>query len=188
LIGKKPVSRVEVVEIGDFPAGFLDAVCERVARELGLGVVRAGVRLDPSFAYDERREQFQAGRLLEKLRHAADSSSLVVGVASVDLFNPVLTFVFGEAEMPGRAAVFSTYRLREEFYGLPPDGRLLLERAVKEFLHEAGHTMGLPHCNDYACVMSPSHSVEAVDLKAPRMCEECAARVAGARAPGPRGR
>ncbi len=35
----------------------------------------------------------------------------VLGVADRDLFIPILTFVFGEAQLGGRAAVFSTARL-----------------------------------------------------------------------------
>ena len=174
--------RLEVVEIGRLPAGLLDKTAARVARQLGLVNCRAPSRLDPSFAYDEQRGQFHAGRLIERLRHAGDEDSRVVGAAAVDLFNPVLTFVFGEAEMPGRVAVFSIHRLREEFYGLPPDPGLLAARVAKEMLHELGHTYGLAHCADPACVMSSSHSVERVDLKGDRLCAKCSVTVSRARA------
>ncbi len=166
--------KIEIVEIGDLPAGLLDAVCSRVARELGWAVVRAPARLDPVFAYDEHRAQFHAARLLDRLRQTGHRDCLAVGAASVDLFNPILTFVFGEAELPGRAAVFSMHRLREEFYGLPPNPELLVERATKELIHEVGHTLGLAHCPDHSCVMSSSHSVEAIDLKGAGMCHKCA--------------
>jgi hypothetical protein len=35
--------------------------------------------------------------------------------------HPVLTFVFGHAQLGGRVAVVSLARLRQEFYGLPPN-------------------------------------------------------------------
>ncbi len=63
-----------------------------------------------------------------------------------DLFVPVLTFVFGQAQLGGRVAVVSLARLRQEFYGMAPNGEILMERAVKEALHETGHTFGLVHC------------------------------------------
>lgn len=47
----------------------------------------------------------------------------------VDLFVPELNFVFGEADLVGKAAVFSLARLRQEVYGLKPDPRLFRRRA-----------------------------------------------------------
>ena len=75
--------------------------------------------------------------------------------------------------MPGRAAIFSIHRLREEFYGLPPDRSLLADRALRELWHEVGHLHGLAHCPDWTCVMSPSHAVERVDAKNERYCWYC---------------
>ena len=49
----------------------------------------------------------------------ADPDARVLGVTACDLFVPVLTFVFGEAQLDGNCAVVSTARLQEEFYGLP---------------------------------------------------------------------
>lgn len=79
--------------------------------------------------------------------------------------------------MNGRAAIFSIHRLREEFYGLPPNPGLLEDRAVRELWHEAGHLRGLAHCPDWSCVMSPSHSIERVDAKGDRYCSECLGRM-----------
>jgi predicted Zn-dependent protease len=98
---------------------------------------------------------------------------ILLGVTEVDLFIPILTFVFGEAQLSGSSAIVSYHRLQQEFYGVPADEPLLVERTIKESVHEVGHIFGLTHCDDYACVMSPSHSVEAVDLKRAAMCDQC---------------
>ena len=71
----------------------------------------------------------------------------------------------------------SYHRLRQEFYGLPPDANLLRERLIKEALHETGHTLALTHCEDYECVMAPSHAIEWLDLKESAFCPECAAHM-----------
>lgn len=92
----------------------------------------------------------------------------------MDLYIPVLTFVFGEAQLTNGGAVVSTHRLRQEFYGLPADSDLLHDRLLKESLHELGHTYGLRHCPDYTCVMSSSNGVERVDLKSADFCPLCA--------------
>lgn len=134
--------------------------------------------LDPAGAFDARRRQYHSTRLLAKLGES-EAGGKILGVADVDLFVPVLTFVFGEAQLGGRAALFSTRRLRQEFYGLPADGRLLRERCEKEAAHELGHAHGLAHCSSYECVMHFSNSVEQVDLKGALFCADCDARLSG---------
>jgi predicted Zn-dependent protease len=102
---------------------------------------------------------------------------ILVGVTDVDLYIPILSFVFGEAQLGGHIAVVSYHRLHQQFYGLPRDDSLLRERLVKEAIHEAGHTRGLTHCDDYDCVMAASHAVEWLDLKGAGFCASCRGRI-----------
>ena len=95
------------------------------------------------------------------------------GIASVDIYIPILTFVFGEAQMDGPCSVISTHRLRQEFYGLPPDPQWFRLRLLKEAIHEVGHTLNLTHCPNYRCVMASSHAVEWIDLKDSAFCATC---------------
>ena len=74
-------------------------------------------------------------------------------MTDADLFIPVLTFVYGEAQLGGRAAVVSTARLAVEQGRHDP--ALVAERIVKECVHELGHTFGLLHCDTPGCVMTP---------------------------------
>lgn len=101
------------------------------------------------------------------------SNERILGVTAVDLYIPILTFVFGEAQLRGSCAVVSFHRLRQEFYGLPANSTVLGERLLKEAVHELGHTLPLAHCEDYQCVMSPSHGVERTDLKTSQFCTSC---------------
>jgi len=101
---------------------------------------------------------------------------VVLGVTGLDLYVPVLTFVFGEAQLGGSCALVSAHRLRNEYYGVPGDEELLVARLLKETLHEFGHTQGLRHCADWRCVMSSAHSVERIDLRAAVYCRDCAAQ------------
>jgi len=97
----------------------------------------------------------------------------------VDLFIPVLTFVFGQAQLGGKAAVVSTLRLKQEYYELPPNETVFLERLGKEAVHELGHTFGLVHCLNQGCVLNASTYVEEIDLKEADFCPECAQLLAG---------
>jgi archaemetzincin len=130
-------------------------------------------RFDVSFSRDDRREQYYSTAIIQRLERAADPDARVLGVTACDLFVPVLTFVFGEAQLDGNCAVVSTARLNEEFYGLPRREDLLMERLVKEAAHELGHTFGLRHCMDWRCVMASSHAVERLDVKGAEFCNAC---------------
>ncbi len=163
------ISIATLVPVGEFPQDLLQRLSQRAGMEIGAG------RIDLAMAWNSARKQYDSACLLAELRR--NYSGLVIGATAVDLFVPVLTFVFGEADMPGRAGVFSIHRLREEFYGMPGNSALLESRALRELWHEFGHTRGLAHCADWSCVMSSSHSVERVDAKSERFCPECRTRL-----------
>jgi archaemetzincin len=162
---------VILAPVGEFPLDLLRRLSART------GIPVAPGRVDPAPAWNPSRRQYDSTRLLMLLKTVSDG--VVVGATAHDLYVPVLTFVFGEAEMPGRAAVFSIHRLREEFYGLPGNAGLLEERAIRELRHEVGHLHGLAHCPDWACAMSSSHAVERVDSKSEHYCRDCRARMPG---------
>jgi archaemetzincin len=147
---------------------------------------RAAVRyrnpwFDPEASFDPSRGQYRATLLLKALLDdpQEDPADRVLGVTSVDLFTPVLTYVFGEAQLSGRAAVVSCHRLRNEIYGLPSDPKLLFERLHKEAVHELGHTYGLRHCARIGCVMRASSYAEEIELKSAGFCPGCRAVVRG---------
>ena len=125
------------------------------------------------FALDAGRGQYHSTAILQRLERVSDPDARVLGVAACDLYVPVLTFVFGEAQLDGNCAVVSTARLREEFYGLPGREEVLRKRLLKEAVHELGHTFGLRHCADWRCVMTSSHAVERLDVKEAEFCGRC---------------
>jgi len=138
----------------------------------------APVDLRPCFV--PSRQQHHATLVLAALlRHRPAPASKILGVVPVDLFIPVLTYVFGQAQLDGPGAVISTYRLRSEFYGLPGDEGVLVERAIKECVHELGHAFGLVHCDYYDCVMHASSTVDEVDLKGAVFCANCLSELEG---------
>lgn len=119
--------------------------------------------------------QYSSAGLLVALAAGAAADAVTLGVTEKDLCLPMLSFVFGHAQLGGRVAVVSLARLRQEFYGLPPDAVLLQERAAKEAVHEVGHAYGLVHCPDPECAMSLSTGIEQVDAKQAALCRTCRA-------------
>ena len=126
-------------------------------------------------AYDPSRDQYNSRRLLQQLLGLRPRGvERILGITGVDLFIPVLTFVFGEAQLAGPTAVVSHFRLDNRYYGMPENPALLQDRVVKEAVHELGHTYGLLHCVDTQCVMRSSTYVEQIDLKNRHFCMTCA--------------
>ncbi len=159
---------------------------EAAAWESACGLMREayGVTVRPlrlpgvEFAFDEARRQYRSVAVLEMLvRKCPRDAWKLLALTGRDLYVPVLTFVFGQAQWSGRVAVVSLARLRQEFYGMAPDSGILLERLAREILHETGHLFGLVHCADRRCAMSLATHVRQIDGKNAAWCAACTARV-----------
>ncbi len=134
--------------------------------------------IDPAFAFDVYRNQYNSTSVISAfLQRFPDLDGKILGITSVDFFVPVLTYVFGEAQLDGPVAVVSSHRLDNTLYGLPANQELVMERLLKEAVHELGHTFGLIHCHDYRCVMHTSTTAEDIDVKSERFCPSCEAMV-----------
>jgi len=168
---------VRLVPLEEASPRFLDAARAAIERAYRTPVDLLKRKLDLNAAYHSERNQYHSTAILEQLTRIDDRGDFLVAVAPFDLYIPILTFVFGEAQLGGRCAVVSYHRMTQEFYGLPADERLTTSRISKTAVHELGHVIGLTHCDDYECVMAPSHSVEWLDLKSPAICDSCRERM-----------
>jgi len=168
------VTAIYLAEVGDVETAVRDHVRESLSGEFGFEVRRLAAEVSMDGAYDPARRQFGSSQILREMlaRCPADAVKLL-GITGVDLFIPMLSFLFGQAQVGGKCALVSLARLRPEFYNLPPRPALLRERAVKESLHELGHAFGLIHCPEPGCVMSLSTNLAQVDLKREGYCETC---------------
>jgi archaemetzincin len=176
------MSNITIMPIGEVEENVLNALRNTLAKVFsGSFCALSKSRLPvPKEAWNAARSQYDStGMLYEVLNYAESTEALsdridrVLGVVDLDLYVPGLNFVFGEAQCPGRAAIISLCRLKLEFYGMPRDDRLFLERAVKEAVHELGHTFGLRHCTDLLCVMHFSLHIGMTDVKRAEFCEIC---------------
>ena len=166
---------ISLMPVGAIDRALLEPLAASLTRRLRVACSIQPDCLEADFAFNPLRRQYHSSEILKKLlQRPAGETWKVLGVTEMDLYIPVLTFVFGEAQIADGGAVVSTHRLRQEFYGLPTDHEILQERLLKESLHELGHTYGLRHCPDYTCVMSASNGVERIDLKQADFCPTCA--------------
>ncbi len=162
---------------GPAPAPLMEGVARVVTAEFGLPVKSHTPAERPVEAFDPRRGQHASGKILSWLDgRTPPAVRRVLGVTDADLFIPILTFVFGEAQLHGRVAVVSTARLAG-FDAVPAPPAVLLARLEKECVHELGHTFGLVHCRTAGCAMARSASLRDVDVKTPHLCGECRERI-----------
>ncbi len=174
------MKKIDLIPIAFHDRALLEHLRKRLGEVLHVEVNLLEVELNPERAFDSSRQQYHSAEMLALLLAFAPSfDSKILGVTGLDLFVPILTFVFGQAQLNNRAAIFSTYRLANEFYGIPPSRERFEERAIKEALHELGHTFGLRHCFDNPCAMNPSSYVEDIDLKPEGYCGKCLEKMAG---------
>lgn len=163
-----------LISFGYFEQSLLERIVRDVEDEFQLPVVTREGHLDLSDYYDTSRRQYNGFMLLKDIEaRFADSTAKTLGLFDVDLFIPILTYIFGQAYLNGRTGIASIYRLRNERYGIKPDEKVLLDRFRKEVIHELGHTLGLIHCHDQSCVMRSSTYVEEIDQKEHRLCTKC---------------
>lgn len=146
---------------------------QEIHRTFGFQTEIKSLLQNVNFAYDLTRNQYHSTVILEKLASTPPSQAIkVVAITNEDLFIPILTHVYGEAQLAGKACIVSTFRLQEGLF-LANIAKEFENRIVKEVLHELGHTFNLRHCNDNACIMHYCRSIKDVDRKSDQLCRYC---------------
>jgi archaemetzincin len=97
----------------------------------------------------------------------------VLIITTHDLYSPIFSKMFGEAQLNGRFALISLYRLIDQLPEKSINKNLFVSRCQKEAIHEIGHTFGLTHCKDINCTMYPSSSIADTDVKSSNLCIVC---------------
>ncbi len=158
--------------VGDIPAWVNATILEKIGPMFGFETRITRLLMDIEFAYDMERDQYYSTLILEELaKRAPDHCVKVLAITKEDLFIPILTHVYGEAQLGGLSSIISIARLVGEQVPDPMGkGR---ERIIKEAAHELGHAFDLRHCEDSHCIMHYCRKLEDVDHKTDRFCRYC---------------
>lgn len=166
--------RIYIIPVKIRDGLWIENLVAEIANTFGITVETIARNIDIEKAYDPFRRQYNSSCiLLDILNCRPQGIYKVLGIVNVDLFIPILTFIFGEAQLDGPGAIVSTHRLHNKFYGLPEEPELLTRRLIKEAIHELGHTFGLLHCSYPGCVMNSSTYIENIDQKSKEFCTQC---------------
>ena len=153
----------------------------------------------PTSFYKTEKKQYDGRKLLGFLTEnltLKEAKNINLAIFDRDLFTGNLDHVFSLAAPFPRICVISIIRLHPHFkkdyfqeglkkrkMGKFPlsvrrltgkERTIYYERILKEAIHGIGHTMGLVHCNNSLCIMSPSNVLEDIDNKETRFCRSCA--------------
>ncbi len=183
------MSYIYIVPIELEDHSYLEKLEGFISQTFHRRTIRKVLKIHAKDAFDPNRRQYNSSLILRQLiTHPPLNAEKILGVMDVDLFIPILSFVFGEAQLKGIGAVVSTHRLQNRFYGLPENREVATERLFKEAVHELGHTFGLIHCSQPQCVMNSSTYVENIDLKPAAFCPLCQRSIKAEKSsPGNRG-
>lgn len=167
-------NKIILLSCGPFEKEFLGKIALATGTEFQRPVIAEECYLDLETFYNPGRRQYDGNKLLHHLPECTGREyDKLIGLFKVDIFIPILTFIFGQAVLGEQTAIASVYRLRNELYGMKQDNDLLLSRTIKEVVHELGHTFGLIHCHVPTCVMRSSTYVEDIDQKSSSLCPRC---------------
>jgi archaemetzincin len=162
---------IVLAPIGELDPWFCEAIAKAIERVFGCRTDIRPVLSNVDFALDTRRRQYHSTPILQQLAAQAPEGALkVIAITPVDLFIPILTHVYGEAQLGGKAAILSIHRLQEGFAAANPSMQC---RLAKEAVHELGHTFGLRHCPERTCIMHYCRNTRDVDRKSDQLCRHC---------------
>lgn len=165
---------IQLASIGHVNQEMMQMISRHVKEMFGLEVEMYTPLPESDYAFDEKRGQYSSTVILQCLAPlCAPDVMRFLAITEADLFIPVMTFIFGQAQLSGKIAVVSLARLFPAFYGLPPNKDLTVRRIRKEISHELGHTFGLVHCSDRTCLMSLSTEIMQIDVKSEDLCRSC---------------
>jgi len=164
---------IVISPVGSHDPDILSLVSREIEMFFGYETKTIPLLENIDFAIDFKRNQYYSTIVREKLAERAPCNAInVLAITEYELFIPILTHVFGEAQLGGKTCIISTYRLVKDLPSMEWEKALKL-RIVKEALHELGHTFKLRHCKDKSCIMRYSRSMQDVDRKSNQLCRYC---------------
>jgi archaemetzincin len=172
-LSSKSANKIIISPIGDIAPDLLVPIADEIKRIYGYPTEVVALLDDIDFAFQPGRNQYHSTPVLEQLALSAPADTIkVLALVEVDLFIPILTHVYGEAQLGGKACIVSTIRLNEGHSYLNTQ-EPFLSRIVKEAIHELGHTFNLRHCREHTCLMHYCRNEHDVDQKSDQLCRYC---------------
>jgi len=173
-------AKIVVVPLGEVDFALVNKLASAIGPVFNRSVdILKGMKM-PQEGLNIIRNQYYAQVILSKVeRTKANSREKVIAVCEEDLYLPDENHIMSYADRLSGTAIVSLYHLRQEFYGLPEDERLVYPRLFKETVHRLCHLFGLKECRNQKCVNFYSPSMQDIDEKPERLCDICQRKLTG---------
>lgn len=174
---KRQRTKIVIAPLGDADYFQINKLSTLLAGKFGHTVdILQGVKM-PDEAYNLIKGQYYSTVILQKLEMLkASDKEKIIGIMEDDIYNArnhVLPF---DVDTIAGAGLLSMYHLKQQFYGLPEDEKLIYHRLVKEASRIIGMLFKIPLCRNPKCVMYYSNDMYDVDQKGDRFCDICKRR------------
>lgn len=176
MAGGRPLPEIGILPIDGPSSAELSIVQQALAKTYMRKVVILPKIKHPQETWSHARGRIQADKLLpwmERQPKFFERFEAVVAVTPQD----ISTYkdkdhpdwgVFGLGNLPGRACVVSSFRLKK------PGEKALKERLGVIAVHEVGHNIGLRHCETPKCLMNDAKgTIKTVDESTGKFCTSC---------------
>jgi archaemetzincin len=174
---KRQRTKIVIAPLGDADYFQINKLSTLLAGKFGHTVdILQGVKI-PDEAYNLIKGQYFSTVILQNLEMLkASDKEKIIGIMEDDIYNArnyVLPF---EVDAVAGSGLLSMYHLKQQFYGLPEDEKLVYHRLVKEISRMIGMLFRIPLCRNPKCVMYYSNEMYDVDQKRDRFCDICKRR------------
>jgi archaemetzincin len=157
-------------------AGYLEAFYGLPVKFLTVQAIKRPLRTkDQRTNAISKKVQVRTGYILDDVLRPMlpPDAAALIAFTNEDLFpDSSMSFVFGQASLEDRVAVWSLFRLKSN-----ADRKTFLLRTIKIATHETGHMFSMHHCTAYSCVMSGTNHLAETDSHPIDACPECMAKI-----------
>jgi len=180
------ITTIGIQPYENFSPALMDTIERSLKEVYGFDLVRLPTQALPKWAFTTLRSpRYRADSLLKHLkRNRPDSINYMLGLTKKDISTtkrnqdgsikaPVNRYIdwgiFGLGYRPGPSCVVSIYRLKNK------NKTRYYNRIKKICMHEIGHCLGLPHCDNHPkCVMrDAAETIKTIDKVDLWLCDAC---------------
>lgn len=182
----KPIG---IIALGGVSTEHIDSIKSALERAYSKKVISLDEQKIPKrFFINVKSPRYRADSIIRYLKNTKpDSISHILGFTAFDIsttkediegniLKPEYKYkdwgIFGLGYMPGASCVVSSHRLKHK------DKATFISRLQKVSIHEVGHNMGLPHCENKNCVMTDAvERISTIDNEGFELCDECKRKI-----------
>jgi archaemetzincin len=171
---KRHRAKIVIVPLGDVDYFQINKLSTTLSSRFGHSVdILQGIKI-PNEAYDLIKGQYFSTMMLQKLELLkATDKERILGVIEDDIYNARHHVLVSDVDAIGGTALVSLFHLKQQFYGLPDDEKLIYQRLVKEATRVVGALFSIPYCRNPKCVMYNSDEMFDIDEKSEKFCDIC---------------